>query len=93
MGKPGALVSAEALHAYLPAQGVQTDLKESLLVPRSPVLVDDPKIYLVGKEVILEAWFQEEVPGWFSLVTERVILSCRTRKISLSFGTEWVPSV
>lgn len=69
------------------------DLKEPLLVLGSPVLVDDPKMYLVGKEVILETWFQEEVLGLFTLGTEWVILSCRTRKILLSLGTEWVSSV
>ena len=43
------------------------DMKEPLLVLGSPVLVDDPKMYSVGKEVILETWFQEKVSGLYSV--------------------------
>ena len=42
------------------------DMKEPLLVLGSPVLVDDPKMYSVGKEVILETWSQEDVATLFS---------------------------
>ena len=52
----------------------------------SCLLVDDPKFYSVGEEVILETWFQEEVPGLLSLDIEWVILSQKTGKILFSLG-------
>lgn len=52
----------------------------------SCLLVDDPKFYSVGEEVILETWFQEEVPGLLSLDIEWVILSQKTGEILLSLG-------
>ena len=59
------------------------DMKEPLLVLGSPVLVDDPKMYSVGKEVILETWFQENVPRLFRLDIEQVILVLRHLEDSL----------
>ena len=53
----------------------------------SCLLVDDPKFYLVGEEVILETWFQEEVPGLLSLDIEWIIFSQKTGKILLSLGS------
>ena len=53
-------------------------------------MVDNPKFYSVGKEFILESWFQEEVPGLLSLDTERVIFSQRTGKSLPRIGAEWV---
>ena len=44
----------------------------------------------MGKEFILETWFQENVYGLLSLDTERFIFSQRTGKSLLRLGAERV---
>ena len=44
----------------------------------------------MGKEFLLETWFQEDVHGLLSLDTERVIFSQRTGKSLLRLGAERV---
>lgn len=83
------MVPAEALCAICLLRDPD-GLKEPLLVLGSPVLVDDPKMYLVEKRLSLKLGFKKR-SGLFTLGTEWVILSCRTRKILLSLGTGGYP--
>ena len=45
------------------------NLSEFFMVLGSPI-IDDFKFQLMGDKAILETWFQEDVPGLFSLDTE-----------------------